>query len=87
MTRNDEVFTIGELIESLEKFPKDKPVKIMALGIDGDCDECIIDVISYPLVNYDDEIDENGNPIFTEERDFVGIFTKEYSDFVFMNGI
>lgn len=79
--------TIGKLIESLEKFPKDKPVKILALGIENDCSEETINSVDYPQVNYDDEIDEMGNPVFVEETDYVGIFTNEYCDFMLMNGI
>lgn len=77
----------GELIEKLSKFPKDKPIKILALGIENDLTEETIDSVDYPCTNYDEEIDEQGYPVFVEETEWVGIFTKEYTDNMLMNGI
>jgi len=76
----------GKLIELLSKFPKDKPVKVLAAG-EADFDRESIQEVGYPLVNYDDEIDGEGKPVFTEEDDTVCIFTKEYTDMLFMNGV
>ena len=78
--------TCGKLIEMLSQFPKDKPVKILALGSEDYVTEDIYGV-DYPCVNYDDEIDEKGNPVFVEETEWVGIFSKEYVDNMLMNGI
>ena len=39
------------------------------------------------LTNYDDEVDEKGNPVFVEEEDFVGIFTEDYVEHILMNGV
>lgn len=80
-------FTIEKLIESLEKFPKDKPVKILALGIENDLNEETIHSVNYPLVHYDEAFNEEGSPVFFEEKDFVAIFTNEYCDFMLMNGV
>ena len=77
----------GKLIELLSQFPKDKPVKILALGIENDLTEETIAEVAYPLYNYDDEIDEMGTPVFVQEDEWVGIFTKEYVDNMLMNGI
>lgn len=76
----------GELIEKLSKFPKDKPVKILALGSEN-YDMETIDAVDYPCVNYDDEFDENDQPVFVTETEQVCIFTKEYTDNMLMNGI
>lgn len=76
----------GKLIEMLSQFPKDKPVKILALGVDY-CDSEDINEVGYPLTNYDDEVDEKGNPVFVEEEDFVGIFTEDYVEHILMNGV
>lgn len=75
----------GEAIELLSKFPKDKPVKILAEGADS-YDTEDIDEIAYP-VYHDDEWDENGNPVFVQEDGMVCIFTKPYSEMMFMNGV
>ena len=78
--------SVKELIKLLSVFPEDKPVKILAAG-EADFDRESIHEVGYPLVNYDDEIDGEGKPVFTEEDDVVCIFTKEYTDMLFMNGI
>lgn len=78
--------TCGELIQCLSKFPKDKPVKILALGIDYCNDEEIYDA-DYPMVHQDDEYDEEGNPVFVKEDDCVYIFTKDYVENQLMNGV
>ena len=78
--------TCGRLIELLSKFPEDKPVRVLAAG-EADFDREVIKDVGYPLVNYDDELDSEGNPVFTEDDDCVCIFTKEYTDMLFMNGI
>ena len=78
--------SVKELIKLLSVFPEDKPVKVLAAG-EADFDRESIQEVGYPLVNYDDEIDDKGNPVFTEEDDTVCIFTKEYTDMLFMNGV
>lgn len=75
-----------ELINQLSKFPKDKPVKILALGIDN-CDYEEIDEVNYACVHQDDEYDDKGNPVFVTEEDCVYIFTKDYSEYILMNGV
>lgn len=81
-----EEITCKKLIQLLSSFPEDKPVKVLAAGVDDYDTETISDV-DYPCVNYDDEIDEEGSPVFVKEEDFVAIFTKEYTDEMLMNGI
>lgn len=78
--------TCKKLIQLLSAFPEDKPVKVLAAGVENYDTETISDV-NYPCVNYDDEIDYEGNPVFVKEEDFVVIFTKEYTDKMLMNGI
>lgn len=78
--------TCKELIQLLSAFPEDKPVKILAAGVD-DYDTETIESVAYPCCNYDDEIDDEGNPVFVEEEDWVGIFTKEYNHEMLMNGV
>ena len=78
--------TIGMLIEKLSEFPIDKPVKVLAAGVEN-YDTETIDTVDYPCVNYDDEIDNEGSPVFVQEEDWVGIFTKEYNEEMLMNGI
>ena len=79
----------GEAIELLSKFPKDKPVKVLACGNDYEDDfpdiEAIED-ISYPY-EFNDNYDENGNPVFDVNEDMVCIFTKLYSELMLMNGV
>lgn len=82
---SDEI-TCKKLIELLSVFPEDKPVRVLAAG-EADFDREVIKDVGYPLVNYDDELDSEGNPVFTEDDDCVCIFTKEYTDMLFMNGI
>lgn len=79
--------TCGELIGKLSKFPADKPVKVLALGIENDCTEESIESVDYPCANYDDEVDDEGCPVFVTEEDWVGIFTSEYNENMLMNGI
>lgn len=76
---------VGELIEELKKFPKDKEVKIFAFGEEEDYEQQI-NGISYLYEWFDEEFDDDGNPVFEENNDFVGIFTEEYVSFFFMNG-
>ena len=78
--------TVKELIQLLSAFPEDKPVKVLAAGVEN-YDVETVQSVGYPCCNYDDEFDDEGNPIFVEEDDFVGIFTKEYTDELLMNGI
>lgn len=77
----------GKLIELLSQFPKDKPVRILALGTDECGIEESISEVGYPCTNYDDECDEQGNIIWVAEDEWVGIFTKEYTDNMLMNGV
>lgn len=81
-----EQMNCGQVIKLLSKFPKNKPVKILACGVD-DYDSEDIDEIDYPVYHYPDEYDEKGNPIFVKEEDMVCIFTKPYSENMFMNGV
>ena len=76
---------VGELIEELKKYPKDKDVKILAMSDIDLVDEQQIKEIGYPCDWFDEEFDDDGNPVFEENTDFVGIFTEEYVDFLFMN--
>ena len=78
--------TVKELIQLLSVFPEDKPVKVLAAGVDN-YDTETVENVAYPCCNYDDEIDDEGNPVFVEENDWVGIFTKEYNEVMLMNGI
>ena len=82
---SDEI-TCKKLIELLSEFPEDKPVRVLDAG-EADFDREVIKDVGYPLVNYDDELDSESNPVFTEEDDMVCIFTKEYIDMLFMNWI
>ena len=78
--------TCKKLIELLSTFPEDKPVKVLAVGVDS-YDAETIECVDYPCYNYDDEIDDEGNPVFVQEDDWVGIFTEEYNEFMLMNGV
>lgn len=79
----------GEVIRLLSKFPEDKPVKVLACGNDysddlPDIEE--IDSISYPL-EFNDEYDDEGNPLFDVDEGMVCIFTKGYTDMMLLNGV
>lgn len=76
-----------KLIKMLSQFPEDKPIRILALGMENDLTEETIGEVGYPIVHYDEEYDEKGNPILVAEDKWVGIFTKEYNDNILMNGI
>ena len=81
--------TCGELINKLSKFPKDKPVKIIAMGSEYEKDfpdTEDIGEIDYSYI-FEDEYDEEGEPILEENNEYVGIFTKEYCDDLLMNGV
>lgn len=79
--------TCDELINKLSRFPKDKPVKILALGSDDDYESESIDDVDYACIHQDDEYDEKGNPVFVMETDCVYIFTKDYTENILMNGV
>ena len=81
-----EEITCKKLIQLLSSFPEDMPVKILAAGVEN-YDVETVQSVGYPCCNYDDEIDDKGNPVFVQEDNWVGIFTKEYNDEMLMNGI
>lgn len=78
---------VEDLIRMLEKFPMDKPVKVLALGSVDDYEFEEIGSVDYACVHRDDEYDEEGNPVFVMEEDYVYIFTEEYSDDMLINGV
>ena len=81
--------TCGDLIKKLSKFPKDKPVKILAMGSEYEDDFPEPENIGRVDYSYtfEDEYDEKGEPILEENHEWVGIFTKEYCDDLLMNGV
>ena len=82
--------TIKTIINELNKYPKDKPVKILASNNNYEEDYPEpeeISEIGYAQI-FDDEYDtETGQPIFHEDEDTGYIFTKNYNDMIFMNEV